>query len=273
MYRVLSLFGKLSVNPARGFGTSAVQDKIAAGAGRKTAASAGPKRASKAKPKAKAAVKPKAKASKASRPPSKKELREVKLNSRKPLVELPKRGAAPFSVFVREAFAKSGDGSLGGGGVTEVMKRLADKWRAMDAAQKARFVEVTELEKAKYQEQLREFWASTDPSLIKLENARRHRQNKAAKQKAAGGSQPKKLPKLRDPFAPKRPPTAFVLFVNEVRQSAAPGQSLADTLKKAGAQWKQMNDAQRAPYTKAGADHMDQYLRDKQRYHARFASA
>ncbi|KAL7423411.1 hypothetical protein Q5752_000991 [Cryptotrichosporon argae] len=67
----------------------------------------------------------------------------------------------------------------------------------------------------------------------------------------------KREKKLKDPNAPKRPPSAYILYQNEVREAvraAHPGVAYKDILGIIAGQWKALTDEQRGRFEKAYLD-------------------
>jgi len=61
-----------------------------------------------------------------------------------------------------------------------------------------------------------------------------------------------------DHKAPKRPPTAYILFSGDVRESS-PGMDIIEASKAAGEKWKTLTDEQKVPYQEKAAKLMKAY--------------
>lgn len=62
--------------------------------------------------------------------------------------------------------------------------------------------------------------------------------------------------KPKDPNAPKRPQTAYFLYTNDRRadlKAEHPDWKVSDIAKHLGAEWKNLTDAQKAPYVASAA--------------------
>eukprot|EP00425_Heterocapsa_triquetra_P001002 CAMPEP_0195053314 /NCGR_PEP_ID=MMETSP0448-20130528/2493_1 /TAXON_ID=66468 /ORGANISM="Heterocapsa triquestra, Strain CCMP 448" /LENGTH=340 /DNA_ID=CAMNT_0040082593 /DNA_START=74 /DNA_END=1096 /DNA_ORIENTATION=- len=67
---------------------------------------------------------------------------------------------------------------------------------------------------------------------------------------APAATQKKKAPRLVDPDAPKRPATAFLLFITEFAKTQ-PAIKGADRMRKAGAEWKTLTPQRKQPFLEA----------------------
>ncbi|EOX99031.1 hypothetical protein QUC31_014850 [Theobroma cacao] len=74
---------------------------------------------------------------------------------------------------------------------------------------------------------------------------------------------PKKLKKGKDPNAPKRPPTAFFLFMDDFRKSykeANPdAKGVTGVAKEGGEKWKSMSEEEKKPYVDKAAELKAEY--------------
>uniref|UniRef100_A0A5B7BE63 HMG box domain-containing protein n=1 Tax=Davidia involucrata TaxID=16924 RepID=A0A5B7BE63_DAVIN len=74
---------------------------------------------------------------------------------------------------------------------------------------------------------------------------------------------PKKEKKAKDPNMPKRPPTAFFVFMDEFRKAfreANPDcKSVSTVAKEAGEKWKSMTDEEKKPYVDRAAELKAEY--------------
>ncbi|XP_019911535.1 high mobility group protein B1 isoform X2 [Esox lucius] len=77
------------------------------------------------------------------------------------------------------------------------------------------------------------------------------------------GQQKKK--RFKDPNAPKRPPSAFLIFCAHFRpkvKSEHPGLSIGDTTKKLGEMWNSSSAEEKKPYEKKAATLKEKYDKD-----------
>ncbi|KAK8606706.1 hypothetical protein V6N13_052468 [Hibiscus sabdariffa] len=94
------------------------------------------------------------------------------------------------------------------------------------------------------------------------------------KSKGAGaGKRAKKAAK--DPNKPKRPPSAFFVFMEEFRkqykEENPDNRSVAAVGKASGAKWKSMTDAEKAPYVQKADNRKTEYNKNIQAYNMKLA--
>ncbi|KAI3698602.1 hypothetical protein L2E82_42265 [Cichorium intybus] len=86
---------------------------------------------------------------------------------------------------------------------------------------------------------------------------------KAVKANEQSSKRVKKVKKERDPTKPKRPPTAFFLFMDEFRvtfKAANPdNKKIAMVAKEGGEKWKSMTDEEKKPFTTRAAELKEEY--------------
>ncbi|KIS65779.1 uncharacterized protein UMAG_11298 [Mycosarcoma maydis] len=83
--------------------------------------------------------------------------------------------------------------------------------------------------------------------------------------------QKRKEKRLRDPDAPKRPPSAYLLFQNEVRQEIRkkhPGMPYSEVLGKVSEAWKALTDDQRRVYQDKTTENMATWNQQKKDHEA-----
>ncbi|CAN7025557.1 unnamed protein product [Brassica oleracea var. botrytis] len=80
----------------------------------------------------------------------------------------------------------------------------------------------------------------------------------------------------KDPNKPKRPPSAFFVFLDDFRREfneANPNnKSVAAVGKAAGAKWKSMSEEEKAPYASKAESRKSEYLKGMQQYNMNLAS-
>ncbi|KAJ2448031.1 hypothetical protein EV183_005631, partial [Coemansia sp. RSA 2336] len=174
------------------------------------------------------------------------------------LLKEPKKSAPQtFALFVKE-MAK--DKASYAGSVTELARICSAKWSSMDESDKARYHKEAEKLKAEHEAYLRQWWSTVDPDLVALENQRRRRQK---------GS---KARLMKDPFAPKRPATPFMLYVKDyvARNKHAGDGSGLDAMQKlvksASGEWRHMTAADKAAFQKAAEIERARYKQDMDKY-------
>ncbi|WVF72706.1 hypothetical protein IAT40_007524 [Kwoniella sp. CBS 6097] len=82
----------------------------------------------------------------------------------------------------------------------------------------------------------------------------------------------KKDKKPKDPNAPKRPPSAYILFQNEIREdvrNSNPSLSYKDILVVISQKWKELTDAQRKVYEDAYSNAHNNYVAEEKAYSAK----
>ncbi|CDR98858.1 related to NHP6B-nonhistone chromosomal protein [Sporisorium scitamineum] len=87
-------------------------------------------------------------------------------------------------------------------------------------------------------------------------------------------AQKRKEKRLRDPDAPKRPPSAYLLFQNEVRQEIRkkhPGMPYSEVLGKVSEAWKALTDEQRRVYQDKTTENMVTWNQQKKDHEAAMA--
>ncbi|KAJ3680433.1 hypothetical protein LUZ60_016711 [Juncus effusus] len=91
----------------------------------------------------------------------------------------------------------------------------------------------------------------------------RKESTKAAGKKKATASSGRKIKKVKDPNKPKRPPSAFFVFMEEFREefkAKNPKNKLVSVVSKAGGdRWKSMSDADKAPYQAKAEKRKEEY--------------
>jgi hypothetical protein len=83
--------------------------------------------------------------------------------------------------------------------------------------------------------------------------------------------QKRKEKRLRDPDAPKRPPSAYLLFQNEVRQEIRkkhPGLPYSSVLRKVSEAWKELTDEQQKVYHDKTTENMVTWNQQKKEHEA-----
>ncbi|KAL1370646.1 HMG1/2-like protein [Arachis duranensis] len=89
------------------------------------------------------------------------------------------------------------------------------------------------------------------------------------KRKGAGTGR-KQAKKAKDPNKPKRPPSAFFVFMSEFREQYKKehpsNKSVAVVGKAGGDRWKSMSDADKAPYQAKAEKKKEEYERSMQAY-------
>lgn len=132
--------------------------------------------------------------------------------------------------------------------LTEVSKLCSEKWKSMSPEEKEKFEEMAKNDKRRYDQEMKSY---VPP---------------------AGAKKGKK--KKKDPNAPKKPPSAFLIFTSEHREKIKvdnPGISITDIAKKFGEMWKKMSTTDKAPYEAKYAKLKEKYEMEVAAYRAKGA--
>ena len=161
-------------------------------------------------------------------------------------MEEPKKPQNAYWLFLsenRESLAKE----AGSAKVPAVGKLAGEKWKAMPAAQKAPFEKKAAALKAAYEKDLEAFKAQGGVA------GKRRQEKREAKQELAG-KRSKKPDK--DPNQPKKPQTAYWLWLGENRASLSKevGADVTKVAKLAGERWKVLPEKTKAPFEKTAAE-------------------
>nr|XP_034373027.1 high mobility group protein B1-like [Arvicanthis niloticus] len=127
---------------------------------------------------------------------------------------------------------------------SEFSKKCSERWKTMSAKEKWKFEDMAKADKALYE---REVKAYIPPK----------------------GETRKKF---KDPNAPKRPPSAFILFCSEYRpkiKGEHPGFSIGDVAKKLGEMWNNTAVGDKQPYEKKAAKLKEKCEKDIAVYRAK----
>jgi len=128
---------------------------------------------------------------------------------------------------------------------TDVTKRLGVCWKACTPNTKGRYTTKASNIKAMYEQKMKEYKRPSDEELLGLEV------NKP------------KGKKLKDPDAPKRPLSAFILYCQDSRdkiKEANPEMKPSDVTRELGTTWKQLSDKTKSKYQKKADKLKEEYL-------------
>ncbi|KAF8659519.1 hypothetical protein AX16_001818 [Volvariella volvacea WC 439] len=96
----------------------------------------------------------------------------------------------------------------------------------------------------------------------------RKRKSSAVEDPAEGGKR-KRKPRVKDPNAPKRPASSYIIFQNEVRKQmkeSHPDMSNNELIQLISQQWAGMNESEKAIYHQAMESAKERYSADKKAY-------
>lgn len=159
-------------------------------------------------------------------PPGVDSIKEKKRRRKKDPNE-PKRPLTPFMWF-STTNRESIKSTLTDNSFAEVARAIGLKWKEMDDLAKAPYVKVAADDKKRYIRQMENYLPSEE---------------------YAAPRRKKKI--TRDPNLPKKPLSAFMLFMQEHRptiRASNPGANVGVVSKVAGEMWKTMTDEQKLPY-------------------------
>lgn len=152
----------------------------------------------------------------------------------------PKRPKTAYMLWLADNRASIAESVEGGG--TAVFKEAGERWRAIDEKTKDHYTEMYTKEKADFDEKMKAFKAKY-PS---------------GKAPVAAVAKSKK-----DPNAPKRPLSAYFLWLADNRKAIVeklgPDQGFAAVGVEAGKQWKELAEAQKAPFVEKAATLFEEY--------------
>jgi len=80
---------------------------------------------------------------------------------------------------------------------------------------------------------------------------------------------PKRKKTKKDPNAPKRAATAFLVFSNEKRgelMKKYPKEKITDIAKRLGSKWKKLSDKEKSPFQKEADKDKERYEKEKKKY-------
>jgi len=166
--------------------------------------------------------------------------------------EAPKRPMSPYVTFVKDKW-KTVHESLPGAAAKDVMRTLGEQWNALPEAEKEKWKLLSDNDKARYATEMQSFDGPSTVAVTRrggVDGSRRKRQRK-------------------DPNAPKRGASAFLLFANEKRKAlkdANPTLHNTEISRRLGAIWKSADDATKAPYVEAEAEARKQYGKAMEEY-------
>jgi len=158
--------------------------------------------------------------------------------------EQPKRPMSAYMLWMndnRNAIKKKlGDTAK----IGDIAKEAGAQWKKLTAAKKKPFEKKAVEAKAAYEKALEKFKANGGVVMTKSKKT-------------------KKASAPKDPNMPKRPPTAYFIFLNENRDDiikALPeGYKYTDVAVDAGKRWRAMSAAQKKPYEKKNAKLKKEY--------------
>jgi len=120
---------------------------------------------------------------------------------------------------------------------SEFSKKCSERWKTMSQKEKGKFEDMAKQDKVRYEGEMEHY---IPPKGIKKK-------------------------RIKDPNAPKRPPSAFFLFCADFRAKVKgehPGLSIGSTAKKLGEMWNGLSAEDKQPYEKKAAKLKEKYDKD-----------
>jgi len=183
--------------------------------------------------------------------------KSAKEEKKEPTEKPPKKSPTAFQLWSkdnRDTVKGSGATSFG-----DIQKALAEKWKkGVDASDKEPFEKKAAQLKITYQKDLAK-WKDANPGVAV---------RKAKGEKAAAKETKKK--RKKDPNAPKKALTAYVIFANEHREAtkaANPEATFGTMGKLLAAKWNALEEKDKEPYNKKAAVLKLKYEEDVAAYH------
>ncbi|XP_053435587.1 high mobility group protein B1-like [Nycticebus coucang] len=127
---------------------------------------------------------------------------------------------------------------------SEFSQKCSERWKTMSAKEKGKFEDMAKVDKAHYEREMKTY--------------------------SSPKGETKK--KFKDPNAPKRPPSAFILFYSEYCpkiKGEHPGLSIGDIAKKLGEMWNNTAVDDKQPCEKKTAKLKEKYKKDIAAYRAK----
>lgn len=156
---------------------------------------------------------------------------------------------------------------------TEVSNILGAKWKTLTPEEKKPYEEKYQIEKAAYSK-IVDNEKRENEAMKLLEEEQKQKtamelleQYLEFRQEAEKEGDNKKNKKEKDPLKPKRPESAYFLFMNEKRAAlTAENKSVVEIAKITGEEWKNMTDKQKARYEKVAKKKNKQYTQEMEVY-------
>lgn len=135
---------------------------------------------------------------------------------------------------------------------TEFSKECSDLWKKMTDKDKREYHAKADEDKERYEEEMRNYVPPAQDNSLR-----------GVRQRG------KKTKRKKDPNAPKRPLSAFIIFCRDKRpllKEQKPNASVGDIAKELGKAWRIMTDDQKEPYDKQAKEDRVRYEGEKEAY-------
>lgn len=141
-------------------------------------------------------------------------------------------------------------------GVTEITKILGQEWKGIKASEKKKYTDAYTKAKSKYDKLMNAYKLSGayKEHIEKLEAFKLHQTRKPFK---------------KDPNAPKRAASAYLLFTNAERENVMKKNKdvkITEVMKLLGAAWKELSAAKKATWEKKAVKAKETYAKDLEKY-------
>ncbi|PVU95618.1 hypothetical protein BB561_001704 [Smittium simulii] len=140
---------------------------------------------------------------------------------------------------------------------------MSANWKLKTEAEKIEYKQKWLILKKQFAAELHKWWDNVDKNLVKLENCHRKNINIILKDKGKH-----KLPMLVDPRAPKRPITAYAMYVKGLKESNNPKlpSRAIDFIKYVASKWKQLPESEKDIYRDKYSDAFKLYKEVSNKY-------
>ncbi|PWA95034.1 High mobility group (HMG) box domain-containing protein [Artemisia annua] len=183
-----------------------------------------------------------------------------------------KKPATPYIMWCKEHWAEVKNENPESE-FSEMASILAAKWKALTPEEKKPYEEKYQIEKAAYVKIVGNEKREIEAMKLLEEDQKQKtamellEQYLQFKQEAEKEGDNKKNKKEKDPLKPKRPESAYFLFMNERRAAlVAESKSAVEIAKITGEEWKNMTEKQKAPYEKVAKQKNEKYTQEMEVY-------
>lgn len=169
-----------------------------------------------------------------------------------------------FTDELHKLKAKSPNESLN---VAQLSKEAGQRYAALPNDVKQTYVQRGQEAREKYEKELAAWQASLTPEDVRLENVFRSTQRRLGKSRRGN---------MRDPNAPKKPPSAYFLYLQAIRASPEKRDDILhgehDSSKQsvlAAAKWRSMSAEEKRPFQEQAVRDKAEYERQRRAYEQR----
>ncbi|KVH95354.1 High mobility group (HMG) box domain-containing protein [Cynara cardunculus var. scolymus] len=182
-----------------------------------------------------------------------------------------KKPATPYIMWCKEQWVKKEKPEAE---FSEIANILGSKWKVLTPEEKKPYEEKYQIEKAAYskivgdekrENEAMKLLEEEQKQKTAMELLEQYLQFKQEAEKEGGDN--KKNKKERDPLKPKRPESAYFLFMNERRAAlVAENKTAVEIAKITGEEWKNMTEKQKACYEKKAKKKNEKYNQEMEVY-------